>query len=62
MGQGQVLLDAPLREAFYQTSKLRETFLVPPQVVQLAAAIQPPAGPPLRPITAGELAAALAAP
>jgi energy-coupling factor transporter ATP-binding protein EcfA2 len=62
MGQGQVLLDAPLREAFYQTAKLRETFLVPPQVVQLAAAIQPPAGPVLRPITAGELAAALAAP
>jgi len=61
MGQGQVLLDAPLREAFYQTAKLRETYLYPPQVVQLAAAIQPPEGPPLRPITAEEMAATLAA-
>jgi energy-coupling factor transport system ATP-binding protein len=61
MGKGQVLLDAPLREAFYQTSKLRETYLTPPQVVQLAAAIQPASGPLARPITADELAATMSA-
>lgn len=55
MGKGQVLLDGPLREVFYQTEKLRETFLTAPQVVQFAAAIQPANGPPLRPLAAYEL-------
>jgi energy-coupling factor transport system ATP-binding protein len=60
MGKGRVLLDAPLRDAFYETATLRETFITPPQVIQLAEAIQPVGGPPLRPLTADEFADAIA--
>ena len=56
MGKGKVLLDGPLREMFYQTEKLRETYLTAPQVVQFAKAIQPVDGPILRPLAAHELA------
>lgn len=59
MGKGRLLLDAPLRDAFYATDKLRQTFLTAPQVIQLAEAIQPEAGPQLRPLTAEELAQAV---
>jgi energy-coupling factor transport system ATP-binding protein len=59
MGRGRVLSDTSLREGFYATDILRETYLTPPQVIQLAEAIQPPGGPPLRPLTATELAGAV---
>lgn len=59
MGKGELLLDAPLREAFYQTAKLRETFLTAPQVIRLAEAMQTSSGHPLRPLTAEELAATI---
>jgi len=59
MGRGQVLADTSLREGFYATDILRETYLTPPQVIRLAEAIQPPGDPPLRPLTAAELAAAV---
>ena len=59
MGKGKVLLDGPLRDVFYQTDKLRETYLTAPQVVQFAEAIQPAAGPILRPLAAHELPVAL---
>jgi energy-coupling factor transport system ATP-binding protein len=60
MGQGQVLLDTSLRQGFYATGVLRETHLTPPQVIQLAEAIQPLDGPPLQPLTAEEWAAVMA--
>lgn len=59
MGKGRMLLDAPLRDAFYETEKLRQTFLTAPQVIQLAEAIQPDTTPNLRPLTAQELAASV---
>jgi energy-coupling factor transport system ATP-binding protein len=61
MGKGQLLLDAPLREAFYQTGKLRETFLTAPQVIRLAEAIQADSLAQLRPLTAAELAVSVKA-
>ncbi len=36
MGQGTILLDAPLRQAYHQTKLLQSTYLVPPQSVLLA--------------------------
>uniref|UniRef100_B8HQD0 ABC transporter related n=1 Tax=Cyanothece sp. (strain PCC 7425 / ATCC 29141) TaxID=395961 RepID=B8HQD0_CYAP4 len=36
MGQGTVLLDAPLRQAYHQTDLLQSTYLMPPQSVLLA--------------------------
>jgi energy-coupling factor transport system ATP-binding protein len=36
MGQGTLLLDAPLRQAYHQTQLLKSTFLTPPQTVLLA--------------------------
>jgi energy-coupling factor transport system ATP-binding protein len=59
MGRGRVLLDAPLREAFYATDTLRETYITPPQVIQLAEAIQSPGAARLQPITPDEFAAAI---
>ncbi|MCK6627983.1 MAG: energy-coupling factor ABC transporter ATP-binding protein [Anaerolineae bacterium] len=61
MGKGQLLLDNSLRYAFYETAKLRETFLTAPQVIRLAEAIQPQSEAALRPLTPAELAAALVA-
>jgi energy-coupling factor transport system ATP-binding protein len=40
MGQGKVLLDAPLRMAYHDVETLRATDLVPPQVVLLAQAME----------------------
>jgi energy-coupling factor transport system ATP-binding protein len=36
MGKGTLLLDAPIRDTYHQTSLLKSTFLTPPQAVQLA--------------------------
>jgi energy-coupling factor transport system ATP-binding protein len=36
MGQGTILLDAPLRQAYHQTELLQSTYLTPPQSVLLA--------------------------
>ncbi|BBA78716.1 ABC transporter ATP-binding protein [cyanobacterium endosymbiont of Rhopalodia gibberula] len=35
MGQGIILLDAPIREAYYEIDLLKSTYLTPPQVVFL---------------------------
>lgn len=59
MGKGQLLLDAPLRQALYETAKLRETFLTAPQVIRLAEAMQTDGESKLHPLTAEELAAAV---
>jgi energy-coupling factor transport system ATP-binding protein len=59
MGKGQLLLDGPLREAFYETAKLRETFLTAPQVIRLAEAMPASSELQLRPLTAEELAATI---
>jgi energy-coupling factor transport system ATP-binding protein len=59
MGKGKLLLDAPLRQAFYETEKLRETFLTAPQVIRLAEAMQAAVGSQLQPITSQELAHAV---
>lgn len=56
MSQGRITLDAPLREAFYETEKLRETFLKPPQMVRFVEAIRSEAAPRL--VTPSELAPA----
>lgn len=36
MGKGNILLDAPIRNAYHQTELLRSTFLMPPQAVLLS--------------------------
>jgi energy-coupling factor transport system ATP-binding protein len=36
MGQGTILLDAPIRQAYHQTALLAKTYLTPPQAVLLA--------------------------
>jgi energy-coupling factor transport system ATP-binding protein len=36
LGQGTVLLDAPIRWAYHQTALLQSTYLTPPQAVILA--------------------------
>jgi hypothetical protein len=59
MGQGQALLDTSLREGFYATETLRQTYLTPPQVVQFAEAAWPAGAPAAKPLTAAELAAAV---
>ncbi len=41
LGQGALLLDAPIRRAFHETALLAATFLTPPQAVSLAQAIEP---------------------
>jgi energy-coupling factor transporter ATP-binding protein EcfA2 len=59
MGQGQALLDTSLREGFYATEALRQTYLTPPQVVQFAEAAWPAGAPAAKPLTAAELVAAV---
>lgn len=44
MCQGQKLLDGPTAEIFTQTQALRKAFVMPPQVTQLAARLQPQLG------------------
>jgi energy-coupling factor transport system ATP-binding protein len=41
MGEGTLLLDAPIREAYHATSTLATTYLTPPQAVLLAQAVCP---------------------
>ncbi|MEM8780382.1 MAG: ABC transporter, partial [Cyanobacteria bacterium P01_G01_bin.49] len=36
MGQGTILLDSPIRQAYHQTKLLESTYLTPPQAVLLA--------------------------
>lgn len=36
MGKGTILLDAPIREAYFDTEKLNSTYLTPPQAVLLS--------------------------
>jgi energy-coupling factor transport system ATP-binding protein len=36
MGKGTILLDAPIRQAYFDTEKLNSTYLTPPQAVLLS--------------------------
>ena len=59
MGEGSVLLDAPIREAYHAVDLLASTHLLPPQVVLLAQTLD--GGHPVCPlITSAEVAAYLA--
>ena len=40
MGEGQILADGPTSEVFAQPEKLARTFVEPPQITQLAQAVQ----------------------
>jgi energy-coupling factor transport system ATP-binding protein len=40
VGKGQLLLDAPTREVFDHVSLLRETYIDPPEIIQLAQALR----------------------
>jgi energy-coupling factor transporter ATP-binding protein EcfA2 len=60
LGAGTVLGDGDLRNALYETEALRESFLVPPQLVRFVQAISDAADRTARPITASELAASMA--
>jgi energy-coupling factor transporter ATP-binding protein EcfA2 len=59
LGAGSVLVDGGLRQALYRTNALRESFLVPPQLVQFTQAIRQPGHEALQPITARELASSM---
>lgn len=39
MGEGQILADGPTKEVFAQPEKLAQTFVEPPQITQLAQAV-----------------------
>ena len=56
LGQGEVLLDAPIRTALHEVELLRQTFLTPPQAVLLARAVGEAARTPLPLLTPEELA------
>lgn len=60
MGQGTLLLDAPIREAYHQTEILRSTYLTPPQAVLLGQELSRLQGQPFRVLTPKELAECLA--
>lgn len=57
LGQGQVLLDAPLAAAYYRSEILAVTHLKAPQIVELAQAIAAREGQPCRALTVEDLAA-----
>ena len=57
MGRGTVLLDAPIRAAFHQTTLLQSTYLAPPQIVQFAQHIASRENVALPVLTEQELAA-----
>jgi len=57
LGQGRVLLDAPLGEAYYRPELLAATRLKAPQIVELAHMIAAREGQPCRALTVEELAA-----
>jgi energy-coupling factor transport system ATP-binding protein len=56
LGQGQVLLDAPLAEAYYQPEILAVTRLKAPQIVELAQTVAAREGQPCRALTVEDLA------
>ncbi len=56
MGQGTVLLDAPIRQAYHQTQLLQSTYLTPPQTVLLAQKLSQLQGKPYPLLTPQELA------
>jgi energy-coupling factor transporter ATP-binding protein EcfA2 len=56
MGQGTLLLDAPLRDAYHQTELLKSTYLTPPQAVWLAQALSRADGRPFKLLTPREVA------
>lgn len=57
MGQGDILLDAPLRQAFHAVDVLRQSDLQPPQIVAFARALAALEGTDLPILTEEELAA-----
>jgi energy-coupling factor transporter ATP-binding protein EcfA2 len=56
MGQGTILLDAPIREAYHQTDLLAKTYLTPPQAVLLAQDLARLSGQPAPLLTPEEIA------
>jgi len=40
MADGEIIADGPTREVFYQQDVLKQAFLKPPQMTQLASALQ----------------------
>ncbi|MGB7414303.1 MAG: energy-coupling factor transporter ATPase [Thermosynechococcaceae cyanobacterium] len=56
MGQGTILLDTSLREAYHQTDSLKSTFLAPPQAVLLAQHLSHLTGQPYSLLTPAEVA------
>ncbi len=58
MGKGTLLLDAPIRQAYYDVELLRSTYLTPPQAVLLTHELARMKGQPMPPLlTPEELAA-----
>jgi hypothetical protein len=62
MGEGEILLDAPLRDAYHQVELLRQTFLKPPQAVLLAQHLGERVGRQLALLTPGEVAGCFTCP
>jgi energy-coupling factor transport system ATP-binding protein len=56
MGQGTILLDAPIREAYHQIDLLARTYLTPPQAVLLARELEQLSGQPSPLLTPEEIA------
>jgi len=56
MGRGNILLDAPIREAYHNEELLRSTYLTPPQAVLLAKALARISGQKLDLLTPREVA------
>lgn len=56
MGKGNILLDAPIREAYHQTDVLGSTFLKAPQAVMLSKEMERQAGRDYRLLTPDEVA------
>ncbi|MBI4926907.1 MAG: ATP-binding cassette domain-containing protein [Anaerolineae bacterium] len=61
MGKGTILLDAPIRQAYFDTEKLQSTYLSAPQAVELAQELSRLTGKPLPVLTAEELAGCFSA-
>jgi len=60
VGDGQILLDAPIRRAFNETDLLRQTYLVPPQIVEFVQHLGQLAQTPLNALTIEEVLAMFA--
>lgn len=61
MGKGTILLDAPIRQAYFDTEKLQSTYLSAPQAVELAQELSRLTSKPLPVLTAEELAGCFSA-